>query len=109
MNNLNSVLLEGILVSKGVITDNSIEFKIESTRYYNSYGEKKEKLTNVILVTVVAFNKEAEKVNKTVVGDLIRVVGRLDVYNDTGKLYIYAETIEIKLQSHNIVLENNKE
>lgn len=102
-NNLNSLILEGVVSGephlKETSTTSVLNFTIEVTRYYkNKAGEK---VTETSQFSVVAFGSMCKRPLKN--GSEVRIVGRLKQNKWTDKygvlhseVQIMAEHIEIK-------------
>jgi len=97
VNSLNSVLIEGNLVSDPITTDMEsgnkfCTFSVESKRYYNHDNERK---VEVSLFSVGVWNRTAELCQKTLsAGRGVRVVGRLKEVK--GFVSIVGESVEFK-------------
>jgi len=96
MNNLNSILIEGVCNVLPEYTDESksiVRFSIGSKR---GYRENNSLFTECINVSICAFGKLGETVkNKLQKDQQCRVVGRIGQYAD-GSLYIVAEHVEMR-------------
>ena len=103
MNDLNSVILEGVVSGKPLLNETSttsvLNFTIEHTRYYkNKEGED---VTETFQIKVVAFGSMCKIPLKDGVG--VRIVGRLkqNKWTDSegashSEVQIVAEHIEIR-------------
>lgn len=101
MNNLNSLIIEGVVSGEPhlVETSNVLNFSVEVTRYYkNRAGEGVEEKS---IFKVVAFGTMSELTLKEGVG--VRIVGRLkeNRWTDTdgvkhSEVQVVAEHIEIR-------------
>ena len=103
MNDLNSVILEGVVSGKPLLNETSttsvLNFTIEHTRYYkNKLGKD---VTETFQIEVVAFGSMCKIPLKD--GSVVRVVGRLkqNIWTDSegashSEVQIVAEHIEIK-------------
>ena len=100
MNDLNSVILEGVVIGEPHLVETSdVNFTIETTHYYkNGAGEDVEEKSQF---KVVAFGSMCKKPLKDGVG--VRIVGRLrqNIWTDSDgmkrkEVQIVAEHIEIK-------------
>jgi single-strand DNA-binding protein len=95
MNDLNSVLLEGVLIDDPVRIGNSgCNFNIKSTRFYKVEGTP---VQEVSIYAIETFGKFADICLTTIKkGRCVRVVGRLRQYPETKNIVIFAEHIEFK-------------
>ncbi len=105
MNNLNSVLIEGILTKdpKMVIEDNgrtTAEFSISSERYHKQDDEYHKEVSHF---DICVFGKQAEACNEYLTeGRSVRIVGRLkqelmgDDEDVRSNVFIIAEHVEFK-------------
>ncbi len=106
MNNLNSVLIEGILTQNPEMSNTSkgqpiCQFSLSCNRFYKQDDEY-QKEESIFDITVL--NKMAEVCNENLKKDRgVRVVGRLKedrITDDNGgsksKVYIIAEHVEFK-------------
>jgi single-stranded DNA-binding protein len=95
MNDLNSILLEGVVFSEPLETDNSCEFTIMSHRYYKTKDDIKEETS---YAKIEPCNKRlAETCITTLhIGRKIRVVGRFKQAEIEGQSTIIAEHIEFR-------------
>ena len=95
MNNLNSILIEGIVTEEAKFIEHKdfclCQFAITSKRYFND-----SKAYKPTCVAIEAHRKLAIACkDKAIVNTSIRVVGRLE--NDSsGKVYVLAEHIEFR-------------
>lgn len=101
MNSLNSVLIEGDVLTRVLDADSGVlMLQIQSKRFTKSRDEDGECIVKELLkVNAIATGKLAENVNRNLAAGSrvpgVRVVGRLSEFLDMG-LVVYAEHIEIK-------------
>ena len=94
MNMLNSILIEGKVVSVKSEDSSRITFLIETERKVRS-ADGSDIISKIFTFTVRAFGNNAESVHKWAnVGREVRIVGRLEQYGT--ETYIVAEHIEYK-------------
>ena len=91
MNDLNSVLIEGIVINNATMSKDYCKFKISSNRFYKQKDELKRETS---LITIEAYYKLAKLNNGVLKGCKIRVVGRLKQNED--EIVIIAEHVEIR-------------
>lgn len=84
MNNLNSVLIEGKIISEPEYSENKVTIKVASTRYTKT-GEPEVTTVEILISPKITISN----------GRDVRVVGRL-ANNSTGSLFIVCEHIEIR-------------
>ena len=88
MNDLNSVLMEGTLVSK-------LELDLfEENEVYLQVGREIKGGTKKNFFIQLFFNEKMEKEIKSSIGKKIRIVGRIDKINN--KIGAYIEHLEVK-------------
>jgi single-stranded DNA-binding protein len=94
MNNLNSVLIEGVIAEAPEYSESTKQctFAIESNRYYKADGIIRKK-SNVF--SVIVTGKIAEALSKKKKGLGVRVVGRMDT-TENNTVFIEAEHVEYK-------------
>ena len=114
-NDLNSLILEGVVSGEPLLNETSttsvLNFTIEHTRYYkNKEGED---VTETFQFKVVAFGSMCKIPLKDGVG--VRIVGRLkqNIWTDSdgmkhSEVQIVAEHIEIKKKEFSNGLNNDK-
>ena len=112
-NNLNSLILEGVVVGEPhlVKTSDVLNFTVETTRYYkNKAGEDVEEKSQF---KVVVYGRMCKLPLKD--GSGVRVVGRLkqNIWTDSdgmkhSEVQIVAEHIEIKKKEFSNGLSNDK-
>jgi single-stranded DNA-binding protein len=95
MSNLNSVLVEGVILEIQEYFENAkrCTFTIESNRYYKTADGSSRK--NTAIFTVVVTGEMAEVCSRKNKGLGVRVVGKIDTYGD-NVMFIEAEHIEYK-------------
>lgn len=97
MNNLNSILFEGVVTPAEIIVDFGLKltvFEIASNRYFKNQktGETAKEVTKI---EVVAYNRLAEICGNSVThGKHVRVVGR--IRQDKDMIRIVADHIEFR-------------
>jgi single-stranded DNA-binding protein len=93
MNHLNSILIEGVCVTKPEYSEETKQctFRIESNRFYRANGELVKKVTFWDIVSEGKLAKEASTKKEW---SKVRCVGRLDRIE--GNAVIIAENIEYK-------------
>lgn len=92
MNNLNSLILEGILTADPVIIDKKCDFNIESTRFIKLNGTRHEETITVRVKIADTLVEDCEERLKK--GRTVRVVGRLS--QDDQGIFLAGEHIETK-------------
>ena len=97
MNQLNSLILEGTVTKSAVYEDEKASFTISVARYYKDTNGEIGEIKSYF--DVVTGGAPAEKLHKKLTeGRVIRIVGQLrsENVNNTNRVYIHAEHIEIK-------------
>ena len=99
MNSLNSVLLEGKVTSDPIVKDGVMFFLVESERLMKDEEGNMHDLS--VTVEIHCEKGQAELCTKAQLhkGRRVRVVGRLELVEDTG-VRIFAEHVEIRQNSH---------
>lgn len=94
MNQLNSIIIEGKCISVDFNTKDTAVLKMDTVRFSNINGNKKEEHT---VFYTEAYGALAEHLAKfPVLERTIRTVGRLSQYTFNKGLYVVAEHVEIK-------------
>jgi single-stranded DNA-binding protein len=95
MNNLNSVLVEGVILETQEYSESEkrCAFTIESNRYYKTADGSNRKKASIF--TVVVTGEIAEVCSKKNKGLGVRVVGRIDTAENNA-VFIQAEHIEYR-------------
>jgi len=106
MNNLNSILIEGVAsYVEEVMQGNTFSFNIESHRYTK---DKKTEVVTVHKVDVpIVCNGTLALVAKANItkGRGVRVVGRIDAYGSIAGLCVWAEHIEFRPENKELAKE----
>jgi single-strand DNA-binding protein len=95
MNSLNSVLIEGNLISNPILENNICKFSICSDRFYKN--ENNDLIKEISYFNIEATGRLGETCNKELKKNRgVRVVGRIKQLELFGKMTIIAEHVEFK-------------
>ena len=92
MNDLNSILIEGEVVERMMVCEESCWLKIKSRRYIN--GDEGQLEPRYTTMHAVLHGNQAKRLYECRPGRVVRLVGHLAQFNDTT--FVEAEHVELR-------------